>query len=139
MEKGFVYLFVYFLCFESCGCAMFDEPRCSKYDFEEKVLEKVVRFEHKIELITETLKEFSTQMKDEMSDLKADWTETKERFRADWTEMKNGFELMKYDVFEREKMLNDTIHTTMQRLAGTYTCICNMSWRVQILKYMYLL
>ena len=87
---------------------MFDEPRCSKFDFEEKVLEKVVRFEHKIELITETLKEFSNQMKDNFNKMEADWTETK-----------NRIELMKDEVIEREKMLNDTVHTTMQSLAGT--------------------
>ena len=87
---------------------MFDEPRCSKFDFEEKVLEKVVRFEHKIELITETLKDFSNQMKDNFKKMEADWTETK-----------NKIELMKDEVIEREKMLNDSIHTTMQSLAGT--------------------
>ena len=115
MEKSCVYLFVYFLCFESCGCAMFDEPRCSKYDFEEKVLEKVLRFELKMETMTETLKGYSTQMKDEItqmkgeiSQMKMDWTDTKERFQADWE--------------------------AMQSLAGT--CTCNISWRVQILKYL---
>ena len=89
--------------------------------------------------MTETLKEFSTQMKDEITQMnggitqmKMDWTDTKERFQEQWTEMKNGIELMKDDVIEREKMLNDSIHKTMQSLAGT--CTSYMSWRVQILK-----
>ena len=55
------------LCFQ--GYFGREEPscqRCSKYDFVEKVLEKVVRFEHKNELITNSVCEISTKVNEKI-------------------------------------------------------------------------
>ena len=54
-----VNMFPFFCLFLHLGMVIYaagtleEEPRCSKYDFEEKVLQKMVRLEHKMELMTE--------------------------------------------------------------------------------------
>ena len=69
MGKSLVFLFIYVLVFQSCSCGL--EKKCSKLDFQEKVLEKLIRIEHKMEM-TESVNELSTQVKDDIQKLKAD-------------------------------------------------------------------
>ena len=53
------------------------EPKCSRFDFEEKLLEKVVKMEHTSGLMAETFKSFSTQMKTDLQRMKDDFEEMK--------------------------------------------------------------
>ena len=39
------------------------EPKCSKFDYEEKLLEKMVRLEHSTNMMMEEFKELSLQVK----------------------------------------------------------------------------
>ena len=129
MDKGVVLSFLYLLCFQSYRCGMFEEPRCSKYDFEEKVLEKLVRLELKMETMTVSVNEISTQVKDDINKMRAhmadmtgkiqaEWTDIKETIQDDWTEIRKEFEMMKGELVDREKMLNDSIQKTLTDLSG---------------------
>ena len=53
------------------------EPKCSRFDFEEKLLEKVVKMEHTSGLMSETFKSFSTEMKTDLQRMKDDFEEIK--------------------------------------------------------------
>ena len=53
------------------------EPKCSRFDFEEKLLEKAVKLEHTSGLMAKTFKEFSTQMKTDLQKMKDDFEEMK--------------------------------------------------------------
>ena len=48
------------------------EATCSKYHFEEKVLEKVVRFEHNMDIITETVNHISGKVKDDIQTMQTE-------------------------------------------------------------------
>ena len=76
-----------------------EEPICSKFDFEEKLLEKMVKIDHKTDLMTDSFHEHSTQVKTELAKLKADiekqrldqhnfTAETKTQIQAELTNMK---------------------------------------------------
>ena len=63
------------------------EPRCSKFDFEEKVLEKMVRMEHKMELMEEENEKLKAKLS---SDL--EWSkEIQTRSEEDQRETLQGF------------------------------------------------
>ena len=114
MVKSFSLLFILLGVLQICSCAK--QKTCSQYDFAENVLEKVVRIEHKMEILTETVNELSKQIKDDSNQMKADWTETKKEF-----------ELMIADVTERENMLNDSIQKAIQDFSGK-TVISEMQY-----------
>ena len=116
MHTIFVVLLACLLSFQSCSCH--EEPKCSKYDFEEKVLEKVVRFEHKMEIMTNSINEISTKVTDDIHKMKANIKDLTENIQAEWTGIKKEFELMKNAVVEQEKMLNDTIQESIGDLSG---------------------
>ena len=118
METSFVFLFIYFLVFKSCSCGL--EKKCSKLDFQEKVLEKLIRIEHKMEM-TETVNELSTQVKDDIQKMKADLADMLGNTQANLTEIRKEFEILKGELAEREKMLNYTIQKAITDLPGTYT------------------
>ena len=46
------------------------EPKCSKFDFEEKVLEKMVRMEHSAELLRDRFDELSSQLNGDLETMK---------------------------------------------------------------------
>lgn len=50
------------------------EPRCSRFDFEERTLEKLVRLEHKMELQTETLEKMKKELEERQDKLEEDKT-----------------------------------------------------------------
>ena len=69
-------------------CRTQREPRCSKYDFEEKVLEKLVRMEHSNELIIEEFREISTRVKEDIGTMKGELTEVKRQAKEEQTRLK---------------------------------------------------
>lgn len=58
--RCFVLVYLSFVFVASDGL----EPKCSKFDFEEKLLEKMVRMEHKTEILTEKYDELLLEMND---------------------------------------------------------------------------
>ncbi|KAL4225225.1 hypothetical protein ACF0H5_015915 [Mactra antiquata] len=46
-----------------------EEPRCSKYDFEEKVLEKLIRLEHQFEILKQDFTKSLSEMKETKTDM----------------------------------------------------------------------
>ena len=68
------------------------EPRCSKYDFEEKVLEKLVRMEHSNELIMEEFRQISTRVKEDIETMKGELTEIKRQVKKEQTRLKTFIE-----------------------------------------------
>ena len=82
------------------------------------MLEKVVRIEHKMEIMTDSVNELSKQVKDDMPNMKADLTDFFGNIQANWTEIKKEFEIFKGELVERENMLNATIQKTITKLAG---------------------
>ena len=100
MGKGFVVLLLFIAYCRSCSCI--EEPRCSKYEFEEKVLEKVLRFEHKMEIMANTLNEISTKVKDDIHNMKTEletrggeqttaFNQLEKNLQTEWTDMKKSF------------------------------------------------
>ena len=89
MDKGFIFLFI--LGFQSCSAS---EKKCSKLDFQEKVLEKLIRIEHNTEL-TESVNELSTQVKDDIHEMKAYLADMSRNTQANWTEIRKELEFFK--------------------------------------------
>ena len=58
-------------------CIAEEEPRCSKYHFEEKVLEKLVRMEHSNGIMMDDFKQVATQVKESMDTMKREFEEIK--------------------------------------------------------------
>ena len=58
-------------------CIAEEEPRCSKYHFEEKVLEKLVRMEHSNGIMMDDFKQLATEVKDSMETMKREFEEMK--------------------------------------------------------------
>ena len=107
------------------------EPRCSKYDFEEKVLEKVIRFEHKMELIMESVNEISAKVNGDLSKMKKEiekqrteqtyaFHQLAENITTEWMEIKKDFETMKRDLDGQESVLNETIHNELNRFNKSF-------------------
>ncbi|XP_052814599.1 caprin-2-like [Mya arenaria] len=69
----FVYVIVTYLGKVSCN-----EPHCSKFDFEEKVLEKLVRMEYKEEMQEKTVRKEVGDMKSELESYRNDWQKLKQ-------------------------------------------------------------
>ena len=101
MGKGIEVLLIFIAICRSCSCL--EEPRCSKYDFEEKVLEKVLRFEHKMEIMTNTLNEISTKVKDDIHNIQTEretrggeqttaFNQMEKNLQTEWTDMKKSLE-----------------------------------------------
>ena len=138
MEKRLSIVFIYLAIFPSCFCL--EEPTCSKYHFEEKVLEKVVRFEHKMEIITETVNDISGKVKDDIANMKTEletqrlgqtnafnklsdeikkqMTEVTQKISTEWNTIKNDFELMELDAVEHWNQLNSSLLSSFEHLSG---------------------
>lgn len=58
-------------------CIAEEEPRCSKYHFEEKVLEKMVRMEHSNGIMMDDFKELATRVKESLETMKREFEEMK--------------------------------------------------------------
>ena len=114
MDKRFVFLLIFFGGFQGCSGK---EKKCSKLDFQEKVLEKLVRIEHKMEM-TESSNELSLQVKDDIQKMKADLANMSGNTQENLTEIKKDLEILKGELVEREKVLNDTIKMKITELSG---------------------
>ncbi|XP_052813895.1 complement C1q tumor necrosis factor-related protein 5-like [Mya arenaria] len=55
-----------------------NEPHCSKFDFEEKVLEKLVRMEYKAEMQEKSVRKELGDMKSELESYRDDWQRLKQ-------------------------------------------------------------
>ena len=146
MEKRYVILLIYLVYFPSCFCL--EEPTCSKYHFEEKVLEKVVRFEHKLEITTKSMSDISGKVKDDMATMKAElethgsehrnsfnklsdelkkqMTELTKNISTELKTIKNDFEQLKHDVDEHETRLNRTIQEEISSLQFSFEHLSGM-------------
>ena len=120
--------------------AVHEEPRCSKYEFEEKVLEKVIRFEHKMELLTDSVEKIAAKVTDNLNSVQKDLEKHKsdqtnalnqlaENIRTEWKEIKTGFGLLKQNMEEQGSTMNGTIYSQLNSfkksfddLAGTWSC-----------------
>ena len=69
-------------------CRTQREPRCSKYDFEEKVLEKLIRMEHSNELIMEEFRQISTSVKEDIETMKGKLTEIQRQAKEEQARLK---------------------------------------------------
>ena len=130
MNKRISVLSIGMLCFQCCfGREEPSCPRCSKYDFEEKVLEKVVRFEHKIELITHSVNEISTKVNEKIHDFSAeietrgtaqtnDFKAMSDDLKSQMTALIDTIQTELAALEEREKKLNDTIQEALVDLTG---------------------
>ena len=54
-----------------------EEPRCSKFDFEEKLLEKMVRMEHSGGLMMEEFRKLTANVKDSLGAMRSEFDEIK--------------------------------------------------------------
>lgn len=84
------YVFLYFLllvCMENNIALAAEEPRCSKFDFEEKMLEKMVKMEYSTGIMMEEFRKIKTEvqeglvaMKQELSNEKLNLIEEREKY-----------------------------------------------------------
>ena len=89
MESVHVLIFLIAGCTSVFGYKLEKEPKCSKFDYEEKMLEKMVRIEHAMELMNEKLEHNQKSIKDEF-DAK----------RAEFEAMRGEFDVIKQSVNE---------------------------------------
>ena len=127
MDAKFAVFLIGLLSFQ--GCIGREEPRCSKYDFEEKVLEKVIRFEHKMEIMTSSINEISRKANEDIRDIKTEletrgaehtdaFKKLSDGLKTQLTELNDTIQLERAVMAEREKVLNDTIQKTLEDLTG---------------------
>ena len=58
-------------------CLPVEEPKCSKFDFEEKLLEKMVRMEHSGGVMMKEFQEIAASVKDDLGKMKREFDEIK--------------------------------------------------------------
>ena len=58
-------------------CLPLDEPKCSKFDFEEKLLEKMVRMEHSGGVMMKEFREIATNVKDGLESMRQEFDDIK--------------------------------------------------------------
>ena len=151
METYFVVLYLYLVITQNCFCL--EEPTCSKYHFEEKVLEKVIRFEHKMEIITETVNDISGKVKDDIASMKTELetrgseqtnsfkklsekvdqrlTELTHNISIEWNTIKTDFALMKHGMKEQESRMNSTIQKELSSFRSSFEHLSGMIYNVQ--------
>ena len=65
-------------------CHVLDvEPKCSKFDFEEKVLEKMVRLEHSTEIMMERFNDLHEKVENSLKTMKDEFDAMKLRIKED--------------------------------------------------------
>ena len=60
-----------------------NEPKCSKFDFEEKVLEKMVRMEHSTEIMMERFNDLFERVDNNLKTMKDEFEDMKLRIKED--------------------------------------------------------
>ena len=76
---GFLYTVVRF----SSAYSIEVEPKCSKYDFEEKLLEKMIRLEHSTGIMMERFNDLSEKVENDLSTMKQEFNGIKLQVKAD--------------------------------------------------------
>ena len=92
------------------------EPRCSKYEFEEKVLEKVIRFEHKMELFNESMEKISAKVEE----ITNSFSQQIENMRSELKETKTEFDFLKQNMEEKGSMMNETIQSQLRNFRKSF-------------------
>ena len=83
MISGLFVLFVIASC-HNIHCYVVDvEPKCSKFDFEEKVLEKMVRLEHSTEMIMKRFHNLHEKVENSLKTMKDEFDAMKLRVKED--------------------------------------------------------
>ncbi|XP_060568784.1 heavy metal-binding protein HIP-like [Ruditapes philippinarum] len=103
-------VFLLFLLTNGRNC---EEPRCSKYDFEEKVLEKMVRIEFQMERLKLEVEQCVNRVeniKTEVSDqMKANQQELEKSFETSMKEVSNVTSAVKAKLLELQDTVTPTI------------------------------
>ena len=60
-----------------------NEPKCSKFDFEEKVLEKMVRMEHSSEIMMERFNDLFERVENSLKTMRDEFDSMKLRIKED--------------------------------------------------------
>ena len=100
------------------------EPKCSKYDYDERLLEKMIRLEHSTGLMIASFKKISTQIEADLADMKREFSDIKQQAKTqrnsfqgllsqgqtDLATMKTEFAEM---VDEQQKQANEAIESEL--------------------------
>lgn len=100
------------------------EPKCSKFDYDERLLEKMIRLEHSTGLMIESFKKISTQIEADLADMKREFSDIKQQAitqrnsfqgllsqaQTDLVAMKTEFAEM---VDEQRKQANEAIESEL--------------------------
>lgn len=69
-----------------------EEPRCSKFDFEEKVLEKMVRVEHSTSIMMEESRQLKIQIQEKLQGITEEINEIKRKAQEQLEQQKETFD-----------------------------------------------
>lgn len=100
------------------------EPKCSKFDYDERLLEKMIRLEHSTGLMIESFKKISTQIEADLADMKREFSDIQQQAitqrnsfqgllsqgQTDMATMKTEFAEM---VDEQRKQANEAIESEL--------------------------
>ena len=64
------------------------EPKCSKFDYDERLLEKMIKLEHSTGLMMKSFNEISTQIGADLADMKREFNDIKQQI----TDQKNSLQ-----------------------------------------------
>ena len=86
-----------------------NEPVCSKYHFEEKVLEKLVRMEHSNAIMMEEFISIKEKVSEDLAGIKTETEYIKETLKEEKEKLKNDREELKRSLAdEKEKLTKVT-------------------------------
>ena len=74
-------IFLIAVCTRVCCYVVEVEPKCSKFDFEEKVLEKMVRLEHSTEIMMERFTNLHEKVENSLKTMKDEFDAMKLRIK----------------------------------------------------------
>ena len=77
---SFVAAFMLLVCSE---CLQVEEPKCSKFDFEEKLLEKMVRMEHSGGVMMKEFQEIAANVKVSLETMRREFDEIKREIQEE--------------------------------------------------------
>ena len=129
MESVQVLIFLIAGCTSVFGYKLDTEPKCSKFDYEEKMLEKMVRIEHAMELMKEKLEHNQRSMKEEFDAKRTEFDAMRAEFDvikqsvnetvADSLKtMKEEFDVMRGKVEAMKLPMKEELEYLKQRIDG---------------------
>ena len=83
MAFHFLIGFLYIVVGCSSAYSIDVEPKCSKYDFEEKLLEKMIRLEHSTGIMMERFNDLSEKVENDLSTMKQEFNGIKLQVKED--------------------------------------------------------